>query len=217
MTSQEEERKRIARELHDEPLQNLSVVLMQLNQLKQAHNKPMYEELEKIKELLLKINSDIRLIIQNLRPSVLDDLGLISAIKWMLENNLKSYGINYAFDYDINLEDMRFTSFMEINIYRIIQEAISNICRHAHAKEVQIKLIINKDTLIVNIIDDGVGFDVVKVLSQDINKMTDLNGIGLLGMYERASLLDGKIAITSKINTGTKITISIPLREVNIG
>jgi signal transduction histidine kinase len=190
---------------------------MQLNHLKQLQSTTSNEKIEEIKALILKTNSDIRLIIQNLRPTILDDLGLISAIKWVLENNLKSQGINYFFDYDNNIEDMRFSPFIEINVYRILQEVITNICKHAQAKEVHIKLVVNTDTLIVNIIDDGVGFDVNKILSQDINRMSDLKGIGLLGIYERASLLDGKISIMSKINSGTNITIVIPLNEVSVG
>jgi len=218
MTSQEEERKRIARELHDEPLQNLSVILMQLNSFKQFHDTKSTEELiNKIKDLLLKTNSNIRLIIQNLRPSVLDDLGLISAIKWVLENYLTPQGILYFFDYESNIEDKRFSTFIEANIYRIVQEAISNICRHSQANEVHIKLIEKKEKLIITIIDNGIGFDVNKIMDRDINKRDDLKGIGLLGMYERVSLLDGTITITSKINSGTKIAISIPLNEENIG
>lgn len=214
MASQEEERKRIARELHDEPLQNLSVILMQLNSFKQFHdNKSAEEFINKTKDLLLKTNSNIRLIIQNLRPSVLDDLGLISAIKWVLENYLTPQGIIYFFDYESSLEDKRFPSFIETNIYRIVQEAIANICRHSQANEVHIKLIEKKNKLIINIMDNGIGFDVNKIMTRDINKRTDLQGIGLLGMYERATLLGGFLSITSKVNNGTTITLTIPLDE----
>jgi signal transduction histidine kinase len=214
MTSQEEERKRIARELHDEPLQNISVILMQLNSFKQFHDTKSTEELiNKIKDLLLKTNSNIRLIIQNLRPSVLDDLGLISAIKWVLENYLTPQGILYFFDYEGNIEDKRFSTFIETNIYRIVQEAIANICRHSQANEVHIKLIKKKYKLIITIIDDGIGFDVNKIIARDINKRDDLKGIGILGMYERATLLGGVLSIISKVNNGTKITLTVPLDE----
>lgn len=214
MTSQEEERKRIARELHDEPLQNLSVILMQLNSFKQFHDTKSTEELiNKIKDLLLKTNSNIRLIIQNLRPSVLDDLGLISAIKWVLENYLTPQAILYFFDYESSIEDKRFSTFIETNIYRIVQEAISNICKHSHANEVHIKLIEKKDKLIITIIDDGIGFDVNKIIARDIKKSDDLKGIGILGMYERVTLLGGVLSIISKANNGTKITLTVPLDE----
>ena len=211
MTSQEEERKRIARELHDEPLQNLSVILMQLNYFNQLNDEAKEEQINKIKELLLKINKDIRLIIQNLRPSVLDDLGLISAIKWVLENHLKPYGIDYDFDYDASIENMRFSTFIETNVYRIVQEAISNICKHAQASEVKIKIIEKKNRLIVNIMDNGVGFDVNKILTQDVNKRSDLKGIGLLGMFERSSIIGATLSIDSKENNGTKITLTVPI------
>jgi signal transduction histidine kinase len=211
MTSQEEERKRIARELHDEPLQNLSVILMQLTQFKQLKNKPTDDQINNLLNLLLKINHDIRLIIQNLRPTVLDDLGLISAIRWILENHLRPYNIDYYFDYDNNLEDVRFNSIIEINIYRIIQEAVSNICKHSQAQNVHIKFIVKKQKIIINIIDNGIGFDVNKVLNKDVSIKTDLKGIGLLGMYERVALLDGNITINSTLNKGTEITITIPL------
>lgn len=211
MTSQEEERKRIARELHDEPLQNLSVILMLLNYFNHLSDEAKEEQINKIKELLLKINKDIRLIIQNLRPSVLDDLGLISAIKWVLENHLKPHGIDYHFDYDTSIENMRFSTFIETNVYRIVQEAISNICKHAEAGEVKIKLIEKKNKLIVHISDNGTGFDVNKILTQDVNKRSDLQGIGLLGMFERVSLIGGTLSIDSKENNGTKVTLTVPI------
>ena len=217
MTSQEEERKRIARELHDEPLQNLSVILMQLNYFNQLNDKAKEEQIVKIKELLLKINKDIRLIIQNLRPSVLDDLGLISAIKWVLENHLKPCDIDCHFDYDTSIENIRFPSVIETNVYRIVQETISNICKHSQASEVKIKIIMKKNRLIVNIMDNGVGFDVNKILTQDINKRSDLKGIGLLGMFERASIIGATLSIDSKENIGTKITLTVPINgESNV-
>ncbi|HHN64152.1 MAG TPA: HAMP domain-containing protein [Nitrospirae bacterium] len=209
ISSQEEERRRIARELHDETLQEISAFLMKMDMCRLYPEKINVEKIEEMREILVGIHHGIQAIIQNLRPSVLDDLGLESSIKWLLERNLKDRGINYF----INIRgrgSLRLDQQVEITLFRIIQEAITNVARHSHAENVFVLLKKDKDYIYVEIEDDGVGFDVNEVL----NSVTpEGRGLGIIGMKERAALFDGLLSICSSPGKGTRISLKFPLKK----
>lgn len=207
ISSQEEERKRIARGLHDEILQDLSAFLIKLDICKLYPEQLSTEKLEEMRAIALKSLDDIHHLIQNLRPSVLDDLGLGAAVKWLLDKNLNEKGIQYYLTIDAEMDE-RFDPRVEITLFRIIQEAIINIARHSKAENVIVVLRTQDHSVSVDIEDDGEGFDVHSMLRYTSDGG---RGLGLLGMKERTSLLDGKLEICSAPGSGTKISVRVPL------
>jgi signal transduction histidine kinase len=210
ITTQEDERKRIARELHDATLQDLSAALMRVDMCGYHPDKVTEEDVKKIRAIVLSAWDGVIGIIQNLRPTLLDDLGLIAAIKSLLATHLGEEGINYFIN-TVGVKDKRFRPVVEITLFRIIQEAIVNIARHAKAVNVFVLFKVAADTVHVDIEDDGEGFDVGAILREDSHEMRDRRGLGLMGMQERVGLLKGKVEIVSRPGAGTQIHIQIPL------
>lgn len=212
ISSQEDERKRIGRELHDEILQDISAFLIKLDICKLYPDKINEERIEEMRRIALKTIDGIHNVIQNLRPSILDDLGLEASVKWLLDKHLGEKGINHYLT--IHAEtDKRFDPRVEITLFRIIQESIINIARHAGAENVVVVLKTEGNSVVVDIEDDGEGFDVHSVLSH----ATDGGrGLGILGMKERASLLDGRLQICSSPGSGAKINLRIPLTSPEV-
>ncbi len=205
---QEDERMRIARGLHDETMQSLSAILMKVDMCKLDPEHPPASKVDEIKTIVLKTLDDIHNVIQNLRPSVLDDLGLEAAIRWVLDKHLGEKGIRYFFNI-IGIHEKRFNPHVEITLFRIIQEVIFNISRHAEAENVFVIFRIDKDSMNVDIEDDGKGFDIQSALK----RTEDGRGLGLLGLKERINLLDGKLLICSEPGCGTRISLWIPLES----
>ncbi len=215
ITSQEDERKRIARELHDATLQDLSAALMRVDMYRLHPDKVSEHEVHKIREIVLSAWDGVIGIIQNLRPSLLDDLGLTAAIKSLLETHFGEKGINYFMNTE-GVKDKRFRPVVEITLFRIIQEAIMNIARHAKAENVFILFKIEDGMVHVDIEDDGEGFDTTALFHQSSHDMKDRRGLGLLGMKERAGLLGGKFEICSQPGIGTRINLTIPLTSPEV-
>ncbi|MGD1075194.1 MAG: HAMP domain-containing protein [Thermodesulfovibrionales bacterium] len=211
ISSQEEERKRIARELHDVTLQELSAILMRLDICKLYPEKISREKIEEVRDITLKALDGVHTITQNLRPSVLDDLGLESAIGWLLDTHLKERGITYFFKLFGATSGMRFSPEVEISLFRTIQEAIVNIARHAKAENVLVSMELANKTVSVLIEDDGEGFDLDRLLQNTLN-YKDGRGLGLLGMKERASFIGGTLRISSSQGSGTRIMLEVPLQ-----
>lgn len=220
--AQEEERKRIARELHDETSQSIAALGMSIEiagiALKERELTPekIYELRGKVSQLLEGISR----LIQDLRPPVLDDLGLESAIRWLLERHLAVKGVKYQLN--TSEEFQRLISNSEtilddktiFRVFRIIQESVINISKHARATNVTVSLLFEESAVKVNIEDDGVGFDVQTVL-RDADMGANV-GYGLLGLKERISLLEGTVDIESKPGEGTLISIIIPLSSLEV-
>jgi signal transduction histidine kinase len=217
MKAQEDERRRIARELHDETSQSIAALGMSLeiavSALKKDHLTPemLFEQRKKAGSLLDGINR----IIQDLRPTALDDLGFESAIRWLLERHLKDKGVNYRLDYCNSLNSLStpiLDKRTELGLFRVIQEAVINISKYADAKNVVISLACVDSNLKLDIIDDGVGFDVEEFLGVTDNE--GHAGYGLLGIRERVEQLEGILNINSKPGEGTHITIINPVRRL---
>jgi signal transduction histidine kinase len=212
-SAQEEERKRIAIELHDEIGQILNLMMIHLDSLDEI----VPEDLESLKRkvgdlksLTTKTLDDIHNLIYRLRPTLLDDLGLIPAIRWYAKNYLESTGIKVR----MNFVDLRkrLPSHVEVGLFRIIQEAFANILRHAKAENVTLYMKVKNTTISVLILDDGNGFNINRVLKPPYK----VTALGLQGIEERVSLLRGHLQITSQKGEGTRLFIKFPLiEEVN--
>jgi signal transduction histidine kinase len=208
ITAQEDERKRIARELHDETTQSLAVLAMGLETAAAAlRSGGPQPRLDEVKALAVRTLEEVHRLILDLRPAVLDDLGLFSALRWYAERNLASRGI--AVRCEIAELDRRLAPEVEIALFRIGQEAMNNIARHAGAESVLIQLGAAGDELRIEIEDDGQGFDPAVA-------RTDRPHYGLMGIRERAELLGGSARIESAPGRGTRLEIRVPLVEANL-
>jgi signal transduction histidine kinase len=161
------------------------------------------DSLEEIQKTIGDVIGQVREMSLNLRPSMLDDMGLLPTLQWHVERFESQTGIQVNFKgYK---HDVRFSQEIETAVYRIIQEALTNVARHAKVNEVFVGLVIQDDILWIEILDQGTGFDSSKAL----NKPTS----GLSGMRERASLVGGYIVIESFMNQGTQIVAALPLTD----
>lgn len=212
ITTQEEERRRIARELHDDTMQNLSAILMNIDMCMLYPENITKKKIEGIRQIVVRTLDGVQGIIQNLRPTILDDLGLEAAIRWLLHTHLDDKKINYFLDLS-GIDGVRFAPEIETNLFRIVQEAIINISKHSKAENVIINMDVNKNKLSIFIEDDGEGFDIESVLQSTRHYKRDGRGLGLLGMKERASLISGRLLLCSEQGNGTRISLDIPFKE----
>jgi PAS domain S-box-containing protein len=205
--AQEAERKRISLELHDELGQALAVIGMTLEELEKelppGVSPQLKESLVETIGLADATLEQIREMALGLRPSLLDDLGLVPALRWYMGRLCQRWPI--AISFDVIGCEYRLPSQVETTLYRIVQEALTNITRHAQARRVHVCLECTSSTIVTTIEDDGQGFDPGVVASK--------GGVGLLGMRERAALLGGSLTISSQPGQGTQLTLKIPWSE----
>jgi len=204
ITAQEDERKRLARELHDETSQSLAVLVMGIESASAAVKAGLTPRLDEVKALAVRTIDEIHRLIRDLRPSVLDDLGLLSAIRWYAERYLGERGIAVRCEFD-KLE-RRLAPALETAIFRVCQEAMTNVLRHAQAEAVLIQVAVSGDALRIEIEDDGKGFDPAEAAER-----SDRTSFGLLGIRERVELLGGRLRIDSAPGQGTRLEIEVPL------
>lgn len=213
---QEEERRRIAREMHDGLAQQLSQVLINAEFSVKLLDKDINlakRELNSLKSELRDSISNIRRLIYDLRPMSLDDLGLIPTIKRDVESFQKNYpnrNLQLILGEELGEGNFTLSETMLLTIYRIFQEALSNIRKHSQAKNARIEINVDKNNLLIRIEDDGVGMPDISFAEKEID-----HGFGLSIMKERVDLLRGDINIHSERGAGTKIQISIPLGQVD--
>jgi two-component system sensor histidine kinase DegS len=212
LKAHEEERKRIAREIHDGPAQSVANLSMEMEICKkylQTGN------IEKVTEYLNELNDnikasakEIRTIIYNLKPSYLDE-GLLKA----LENHFNIFSVDTGIEvkFLVSNGELNMEYYLTSTIYRIVQEALTNISKHANAKKVDVNITCNNGILFIMIMDDGKGFDPTMLLNKDFKRSG--SGFGLEGMRERIELIKGSMSIQSKLGKGTKILIDIPLHN----
>jgi signal transduction histidine kinase len=205
ITAQEDERKRIARELHDETTQSLAVLTMGIETAASAiRTGGPQPRLDEVKALAVRTLEEVHRLILDLRPAVLDDLGLFSALRWYAERTLASRGISVRCE--IAELDRPLPPEFSIALFRIGQEAMNNIVRHAHADSVLIQLGREGRELRIEIEDDGRGFDPGV-------KKEDRPHYGLLGIRERAELLGGTATVESSPGAGTRLEVRVPLPD----
>jgi len=214
--AQEDERKRIARELHDETSQSLAALGMSLDiatlALREDTLTPemIIEQKAKVEQLVRGINR----LIHDLRPPVLDDLGFESAVRWLLERHLTARGIKYyliSCDRFKTPDDSVIDKKTELRLFRIIQEAITNISKHAEASVVSVTLSCSEKGIEIDIMDDGMGFDPEEIFRAARNGAN--KGFGIIGMRERVSHLNGELHIYSIPGEGTHLSVVVPLKE----
>jgi signal transduction histidine kinase/PAS domain-containing protein len=208
ISAQEDERQRVARELHDVTSQALATLGVGLEVIAtpQSDAKERETQMDGIKSLLSATSRDVHRLIYDLRPSLLDDFGLSAAIRSYAHNSLDAAGV------EVHVEaagqEKRLPPEVEIALFRIVQEAIANIARHARAESAYISLEFREKGIAVEIEDDGVGFD----HSRGFAAGDGGKGVGLLGMQERAELLGGTIEIDTRPGSGTRVSVEIPVK-----
>jgi PAS domain S-box-containing protein len=205
LAAQEDERRRISHEMHDELGQRLSALTLKLAALKSSHGQDveLCKQLEKLETITKELDADADLIVWQLRPTALDDLGLSAA----LTNYVKRWSEHFGIHAQLHVRGMEpncLTSEIETVLYRILQEALTNVAKHAGARKVEILL--ERDTAHVSLIieDNGKGFDADEALG------TFQKGLGLVGIRERASLVGGAAEIESRKGDGTTVVVRIP-------
>jgi signal transduction histidine kinase len=205
MAAQEEERRRIARDLHDEIGQCLTSILIGLRTVESAKTTAdAQSHAEELRRVASHALDEVRRMARGLRPSVLDDVGLAAALERYADDFSQAHGV--AMDVQLSgIEQGRLPETVETALYRIAQEALNNVAKHADAKHASVVLEREAGMVQMKIADDGRGFDCRSALVD--------RGLGLPGMRERAALLDGAITIESRPGTGTRITVRIPVEE----
>lgn len=207
ITVQEEERKRIARELHDETSQAMATLLLAIETSLKTASAEAKDRLVRMKAMADRTLDSIHHLIFDLRPSVLDDLGLASALRWSAESHLEPMGIDLTFE--VSGFERRLRPEVETTVFRIGQEAISNIARHAEAESVTIAIAFCEKTVSLEVVDDGRGFEFEGVTGAAQGP----RGLGLLGMKERAALLNGTLTVDSEPGKGTRVIVEIPVAD----
>ena len=211
ITAQEAERKRIARELHDDAGQLLTTLLVGLRTLEQTAALPdaAQHRLTDLKQLAKHIFDEIHRLAVELRPNALDQLGLVKAVESCLCDFGQRVGVKTDFEVS-GLDGLRLPGEVEIAIYRVTQEALSNVAKHAAASHVAVLLEKRNGSVVVVIEDDGQGFDAEAVFRSNGSARPHL---GLFGMQERAELLGGRLTIESERGKGTTVFVEIPLND----
>jgi signal transduction histidine kinase len=211
LQAQESERRRVARELHDSVNQLLSSVKFRIQSLEarlpQEDKGPLHEDAGRTRTLLEKAIGEVRRISRNLRPSELDDLGLVPALRSLCAEFGERTGLTVDLQAPESLKKL--PGEVELCAYRIVQEAMNNISKHAEAHQVMVELGAQNGHLHLCVRDDGRGFDATAVAARGPKDA----GMGLLDIAERARLVGGVAAISSAPGTGTEVAVELPLRR----
>jgi len=202
---QEAERRNIALELHDENGQVLTGLKLSLEIGARRPAEEVSKSLEEARVLVNELMARVRKLSLDLRPAMLDDLGLLPALLWHFEHYTAQTQVRVVFKHS-GLERRRFGSEVETAAYRIVQEALTNIARHAQVSEASVRLSTHQQTLLIEVQDRGKGFDIGSVLSASETS-------GLAGMRERAVLLGGRLIIESNPEAGTRLTAELRLAD----
>jgi signal transduction histidine kinase len=211
LVAQEEERRRIARELHDETSQALSGLALQLQalvnmaEMSGTQDAEFIARLKKVQALAIQVHSETNRLIADLRPALLDTLGLVPAIRQYAESNFRPLGINVSVE--TKAFDRRLPPEVEATLFRFAQGAISNIAQHSKAKNASIVLECRGDDLLLRISDDGQGFDVSKITAIEESG----RGRGVFSMKERVAFIGGSCVIESKPGHGTTVRARVPI------
>lgn len=207
LTAQEQERRRLAIELHDEIGQVLTAVTLNLQSL--IKNVGAKEQ-DQVQDCILVVQEAIqkaRELALNLRPSLLDDLGLEPALRWLLDQHAQRAGFTVHLDCHVN--DDTLPNDVETAAFRIVQESLTNIVRHARAQAVRVDVAMQVQELRVGVTDDGCGFEIDRVQALAAQG----KNLGLLGMQERAELLGGRFSVHSSPGQGTQIEVTFPIEK----
>lgn len=205
--AQEEEKKRLSREIHDGPAQMMANVIMRSDLVERIYReKGADEAILEIKSLKMMVRSalyEVRRIIYDLRPMALDDLGLVPTLRKYLQTT-EEYHEKTRIVFSSLGKDLRLPSKYEVALFRLIQESVQNALKHADARVITVKIEMLRDQVIVIIKDDGKGFN---------KEQTKEESFGIIGMRERVELLNGELTIDTKVGKGTIVMVSVPINE----
>jgi len=207
ITAQEDERHGLARELHDDTAQSLAALSIALDGIRDelGDSSPAAQrQVRAARDIAARVLDDTRRLILGLRPSLLDDLGLGPAIAWYAETTLTAQGTSVKLDLP---STARLPSPIETSLFRVAQEAINNIAKHAQAQHADIQMKVTADRIILTVQDDGVGF----VVDETLRSAPRLGSVGLAGMQERIALLGGRLDIEARAGGGTRLVVDVPL------
>jgi signal transduction histidine kinase len=206
---QENERKYIARELHDETSQSLTSLKLGLQVIEQnaAGDGQVTEQVTKLKSLADETLESLHRLAVNLRPASLDHLGLVDALTGLVESTRQRSNLIVHFKTMGSRQDALITDEIETSIYRIVQESLTNVVRHANAAHVDVILEWQDDKIVIIIEDDGIGIN--------IQKISETGRLGLVGMQERAEMLGGRFVLESAPQVGTTLVVEIPYANSN--
>jgi two-component system, NarL family, sensor histidine kinase DegS len=205
--AQEEERRRIARDIHDGPLQSTVLLYRQLDLLESIGRQPTppsEAQLATIRASVESIADELRGFSRNLRPSILDDLGLVPAVRWLIDDLQQRTGVHARFV--VNGDPFALVKSDELALFRIVQESLRNAERHSSASHIVVTLSYASDEVSLTVEDNGVGISSSAELPDPIHT----NSLGILGMQERAKLIGGTFDISSAEVNGTRVHISLP-------
>ncbi len=205
--TQEDERRRLARELHDETIQDLIALDQQVQMIGMNLRQQGLDDIEGLRELHQATQDSIhkvRRLSRGLRPIYLEDLGLIPALEMLSRDSQSELEIPITFK--VEGEVYRLGPEVELALYRIVQETLSNVGRHAQAKHVWMEVIFDETDVLITVQDDGVGF----LIPDQTSEFAHDGHYGLIGMYERSVLIDAQLNIHSDPDHGTSITIHLP-------
>ncbi|PAE09047.1 histidine kinase [Terribacillus saccharophilus] len=204
--AQEEERRRLSREMHDGPAQMLANILLRSELVDRTFRERSTEEalleIQNMRKMVRSSLYEVRRIIYDLRPMALDDLGLLPTIRKYLAN-IEEFN-NIHIDFTALKAEKRLDPKYEVALFRLTQEAVQNAVKHAEPSTIKVRLEVMQELVVISIIDDGKGFDVT---------VKKENSFGIIGMRERVEMLDGTIAFHSEIGKGTRVLIKVPLTE----
>jgi PAS domain S-box-containing protein len=206
--AQEDERRRIAREIHDQIGQQMTALRLNLAALEQSYgvDGELYEKLEQTKTIAERLDAEVDFLAWELRPAALDDIGLTEAMGTFVRQWSNHSDIEAQF-HTTGLDQERLSPETETNLYRIMQEALNNTMKYAHAKLVDVLLERRDNQVVLIVEDDGIGFNPNKEANAEEDK-----GMGLIGMRERAALVGGTLQIESKPKGGTTIFARVPVQ-----
>jgi len=204
--TQEDERARLARELHDGAGQVLTSLLVRLKTLeKRAPSDEFRDDLESLGDATSAIVEQVSNLSHRLHPAVLKELGLEAALRTLVQEMLAEAELD--FDYHLDLGGQRLTSEIEISLYRIAQESLTNIVRHAKAEHVSVEIQVTSNNVSLYIKDDGRGF-----MSDNLGHKASRDHLGLISMQERAEMIGGSLAVEATPGSGTSINVRIPIQ-----
>jgi signal transduction histidine kinase len=206
VNAQEQERERISRELHDETGQALTALLIQLKVLEGLRGEEaIAAHAAELRKLVLVTLEEVRRLARDLRPGTLDELGLVPTIEWHLRTFGRNADLRVEFEAALS-EGLRLPVHTELALYRVVQEALTNIARHARATRTLIRLEEGAGSVRLTVQDNGCGFDVPAVMT------ADERGVGLLGIQERVELIGGTLTIESS-GHGTRLSVDVPIQD----
>jgi len=205
--AQEEERQRIAQELHDDTIQDLVLLLHNIDRFSSTVDFLPPQEiifLEELRQRIHVISNEVRRFTQDLRPSILDDLGLLPALEWLAQDVSKHFEMKVDFSY--SGQERRFDEETRLTLFRIVQEALRNVWKHSGATEAQIKVEFTNNKTTFSVVDNGKGFE----LPERVEDLAPAGKLGLVGMQERAQLIGAQLKVQSQPGKGTTVTIELP-------